>query len=75
MSSREGMCKLVEFAKGEIVNDEPIKESSARKGTKVTFIPDEDLFGKYRFINEYVEKMMWNYCYLNPGLTIIFLIA
>ncbi len=72
MSSREGMCKLVEFAKGEIVNDEPIKESSARKGTKVTFIPDEDLFGKYRFINEYVEKMMWNYCYLNPGLTIIF---
>jgi topoisomerase-4 subunit B len=71
-SIREGKYKLVEFAKGEIINDKPIKDSSSRKGTKVTFVPDEELFGKYRFINEYIEKMMWNYCYLNPGLTIIF---
>tara|TARA_X000000368_G_C23058404_1_gene725326 strand:+ start:3005 stop:4858 length:1854 start_codon:yes stop_codon:yes gene_type:complete len=71
-SVREGRCKLVEFVKGEITNEEPIKESSSRKGTKVSFIPDEELFGKYRFINEYIEKMMWNYCHLNPGLTIVF---
>ena len=71
-SVREGRCKLVEFAKGEITNEEPIKESSSRKGTKVCFIPDEELFGKYRFITEYIEKMMWNYCHLNPGLTIVF---
>ena len=71
-SIRDGKSKLVEFEKGEIINEQPIQDNSSRKGTKVTFIPDEELFGKYRFINEYVEKMMWNYCYLNTGLTIMF---
>ena len=71
-SVREGKSKLVEFDKGIIFNEEPIQDNSSRKGTKVTFIPDEELFGKYRFINEYVEKMLWNYCYLNPGLTILY---
>ena len=71
-SVRDKKCKLVEFNKGVIINEEPIQENSSRRGTKVTFIADEELFGKYRYINEYVEKMMWNYCYLNPGLTIVF---
>ena len=71
-SIREGKSKLVEFQQGNVTNDEAIQENTSRKGTKVTFIPDEELFGKYRFLNEYVEKMMWNYCYLNPGLTIVF---
>mgnify|MGYP001205458653 CR=1 FL=1 len=71
-SIRDGKSKLVEFEKGMIINERPIEENSGRRGTKVSFIPDNDLFGKYRFINEYVEKMMWNYCYLNPGLTIVF---
>jgi len=71
-SVREGKSKLVEFDKGVVLNEEPIQDNSSRKGTKVTFIPDEDLFGNYRFINEYVEKMLWNYCYLNPGLTILY---
>ena len=70
-SVRDGKSKLVEFEKGVIINDETIQINSSRRGTKVTFIPDEELFGKYRFIHEYIEKMMWNYCYLNPGLTII----
>ena len=43
-----------------------------RKGTSVTFIPDKEMFGKYRFINDYIEKMLWNYCFLNPGLTILY---
>ena len=71
-SVRDGQSKIVEFAQGEITHEQPIQDSSSRKGTKVSFIPDEILFGKYRFINEYIEKMMWNYCYLNPELTIIF---
>lgn len=71
-SIREGKSKLVEFKKGLMVNEEPVQDNSTRRGTKVSFVPDEELFGKYRFINEYVEKMMWNYCYLNPGLTIVF---
>ena len=71
-SVRDGKSKLVEFERGAIVNDEPIQDNSSRKGTKVTFVPDEKLFGNYKFLNDYIEKMMWNYCYLNPGLTIIF---
>ena len=47
-------------------------ESSLRKGTKVQFIPDETIFGKYKFRNEYVAKMLKNYVYLNTGLTILF---
>ena len=71
-SIRDGNSKFVEFEKGSIVNDENIQENTSRKGTKVSFVPDEELFGKYRFLNEYIEKMIWNYCYLNPGLTIIY---
>ena len=71
-SVRDGKSKLVEFERGTIVNDEPIQDNSSRKGTKVTFVPDEKLFGNYKFLDDYIEKMMWNYCYLNPGLTIIF---
>ena len=71
-SIRDKKSKLVEFEKGIIINENPIQENSGRRGTKTTFVPDEELFGKYRFINDYVEKMMWNYCYLNPGLTIIY---
>ena len=71
-SVRDGQSKIVAFAQGEITHEQPIQDSSSRKGTKVSFIPDEILFGKYRFIHEYIEKMMWNYCYLNPELTIIF---
>ena len=71
-SIRDGKSKFAEFEQGVVENDEEIQENTSRRGTKVTFIPDEELFGKYRFINEYIEKMMWNYCYLNPGLTIIY---
>ncbi|MDC0204905.1 ATP-binding protein, partial [Flavobacteriales bacterium] len=49
-SIREGKSKLVEFNQGDITNDEAIQGNTSRKGTKVTFIPDEKLFGKYRFL-------------------------
>ena len=71
-SIREGKSKYVEFERGVITNEEDIQDNTSRKGTSVTFIPDSKLFGKYRFISEYIEKMMWNYCYLNRGLTIIY---
>ena len=71
-SIRNEQSKLVEFESGVIINDLPIENTTNRKGTKVTFIPDYTIFGNFRFLNEYVEKMLWNYCYLNPGLTIIY---
>ena len=71
-SSRDGKSASAEFSKGELKDKEFLEETSRRKGTKVSFIPDETIFKKYKFRNEYVAKMLKNYVYLNPGLTIIF---
>ena len=71
-SNRDGKSKSAEFETGELVNEELLEETSRRRGTKVTFIPDEKIFKKYKYRNEYVERMLRNYTYLNPGLTIVF---
>ena len=71
-STREGKSASAEFAKGNLENKEFLEETSRRKGTKVSFVPDESIFKNYKFRNEYVAKMLKNYVYLNPGLTIIF---
>ena len=70
-SVREGKTKIAVFEKGELVEDEEIKESGLRRGTKTVFIPDTGIFKNYRFVLEYVERMLWNYAYLNPGLTLV----
>lgn len=69
-SFRDEQTKEATFSQGNLVKEEKIVASDARKGTLVTFTPDEAIFGNYHFINEYVEKMLWNYAYLNTGLTI-----
>ncbi|MEM8848176.1 MAG: DNA topoisomerase IV subunit B, partial [Bacteroidota bacterium] len=71
-SNRDGKSKSAEFQTGNLVNEELLEESSRRRGTKVSFIPDETIFKKYKYRNEYVERMLKNYVYLNPGLTIVF---
>jgi topoisomerase-4 subunit B len=71
-SVRDGKIKKVEFEKGELVNDYEIEESSYRKGTKITFIPDETIFKNYTFRNQHIEKLLWNYAFLNTGLAIYF---
>ena len=70
-SIRDGQSKAAEFKAGNLVNEELI-DSTKRKGTQVSFIPDESIFKKYKYRNEYVERMLKNYVYLNPGLTIVF---
>lgn len=69
-SYRDEQTKEAVFAQGNLTKEEKIVASDARKGTLITFIPDEKIFGNFHFINEYVEKMLWNYAYLNKGLTI-----
>jgi len=69
-SVRDGKIKVAEFERGEISKEEKIQDSSVRKGTSVVFIPDEKIFGNFHFINEHIEKQLWNYAYLNTGLTI-----
>lgn len=71
-SIREGKTKVVEYSQGRLVNDHNITKNSGTQGTIITFRPDEDIFGNYHFLNEYVEKLLWNYAFLNNGLTIIF---
>ena len=71
-SVRDDKQKGAEFSAGNLVLDEEIIETTKRKGTKVTFIPDEAIFKNYKFRYEYVIKMLKNYCYLNNGLTILF---
>ncbi len=61
-----------EFSKGELTNQDLLDDTSRRKGTKVSFIPDDTIFKKFKYRSEYVVKMLKNYVYLNPGLTIVF---
>lgn len=71
-SVRDQHTKAVEYRQGEILSDLPIEPSDDRNGTMISFVPDEDIFGKFRYLHEYVEEMLWNYVFLNNGLTIIF---
>ena len=71
-SVREDKIKFAEFERGNLLLESDIEESSKRKGTKVTFVPDETIFHNYGFRSQYVDRMLWNYAYLNRGLTINF---
>ncbi|TXD82935.1 type IIA DNA topoisomerase subunit B [Subsaximicrobium wynnwilliamsii] len=71
-STRDAKSASAEFEQGELINHELLDDTSRRKGTKVSFIPDEVIFKNYKYRNEYIEKMLKNYVYLNPGLTILF---
>jgi len=69
-SARENKLKSVYFEYGNLINDHPIETSEKESGTEVDFIPDKKIFKNYKFRLEYVEKMVKNYVYLNPGLVI-----
>ncbi|WP_117882880.1 DNA topoisomerase IV subunit B [Aureibaculum luteum] len=71
-SVRDNKSKIAEFEQGNLTLDDEIHESSLRKGTKVSFTPDEIIFNNYKYRNEYIIKMIKNYVYLNTGLTILF---
>lgn len=71
-SIRDSVMKAAEFEKGNLIVDSPQEETKDSRGTIVHFYADEQIFGNYKFINEYIEKMLWNYAYLNTGLSIHF---
>ena len=70
ISNRENKLKSVYFEYGNLIDDTPIGSSEKRRGTEVNFIPDKKIFKNYKFRLEYVERMVKNYVYLNPGLII-----
>ncbi|MBR6092733.1 MAG: type IIA DNA topoisomerase subunit B [Bacteroidales bacterium] len=68
---RDGQTKVVEFSKGELLSESDIIPTDQKNGTEITFVPDAELFGNYHFLMEYVDEMIWNYAFLNSGLTLI----
>tara|TARA_B100001057_G_scaffold486043_1_gene566586 strand:- start:1741 stop:3591 length:1851 start_codon:yes stop_codon:yes gene_type:complete len=71
-SNRDGKTSYAEFKRGELGFKLEPEESNRRRGTKVTFIPDLSIFKNFKYRNEYIARMLKNYVFLNPGLTIIF---
>ncbi|CAN5662214.1 DNA topoisomerase IV subunit B [soil metagenome] len=71
-SIREGKTKIAEFKKGNITLNEKEKSCNEKNGTYFSFIPDDSVFLNYRYNAEYIQNMLWNYVYLNKGLSIYF---
>ena len=69
-SIRDNKCKIAEFEKGELVSDHKITDCNKADGTIVTFNPDDEIFENYNYIPAYLNKLFWNYAYLNSGLII-----
>ena len=71
-SVRDGKSKRASFVRGELTEESKLISSDESNGTYVEFNPDSTVFKKYVFKKHYLEKMIWNYCYLNRGLSIYF---
>ena len=69
---REGRIKLAEFSQGQLVKEHRQTSTKERNGTRITFSPDEELFGVFEYRREFIEEMLWNYAFLNTGLTLVF---
>ncbi|MCQ2109051.1 MAG: type IIA DNA topoisomerase subunit B [Fibrobacter sp.] len=70
-SIRDGKEKKAEFSKGILVKDYKIAPTNEKNGTEIYFVPDNDLFKNFRFLPAYMEEKIWNYAYLNTGLSLI----
>ncbi len=71
-SIRDGKVKIQEFETGNLVKDHKLKKSDEKTGTCIYFRPDKEVFKNYRFLPEFIENQLWNYVYLNAGLSIVF---
>lgn len=69
---RDGQCKTAEFSKGELLKESKVQSTTEANGTYVEFKPDDTIFKKYHFVHEYIDRMLWNYAFLNTGLTLYF---
>jgi topoisomerase-4 subunit B len=69
-SYREGEMKRAEFDRGVLRKDNKLEKTAENNGTRVIFEPDEEMFRSYQYREQHIERLLWNYCYLNTGLTI-----
>ena len=68
---REGKTKIAEFEKGVLKKEYALQKTDERDGTFIRFRPDNTIFKNFHFIPEYLDNQLWNYVYLNSGLTIL----
>jgi topoisomerase-4 subunit B len=71
-SIRDGRTKIAEFERGELVKDYKEEKTDERNGTIMTFVPDDTVFRNFHFRPEFLVEQIWNYAYLNAGLSIHF---
>ena len=71
-SVRDGQLKRAEFDRGVLRKDEKLVKTDEPNGTRVVFEPDTDMFKNYQFRVPHIERLIWNYCYLNTGLSIYY---
>ena len=70
---REGKTKSISFSKAEVTDEmHRARSSKASDGTYLSFSPDDSIFNDYKWREEFIDNMLWNYAYLNSGLTLIF---
>jgi len=69
---REGVGRRAIFERGVLKEEVPIEVTEERNGTMVKFRPDDVIFKNFKYKSEFIERMLWNYCYLNTGLSIWF---
>ena len=70
---REGKTKAISFSRAEVTDEmKRARSSKAKSGTSLTFTPDDDIFDGFKWREEFIENMLWNYAYLNTGLTLVF---
>jgi len=69
---REGKEKTAEFERGALIKEYKETKTGEQNGTQVTFIPDDTVFRSFKFHPEFLENQIWNYCFLNAGLKIVY---
>lgn len=69
---RDGKEKTAEFERGFLIKEYKEAKTGEDNGTVVTFIPDETVFKNFKFHPEFLENQIWNYCFLNAGLKLVF---
>lgn len=72
MAVRDSRQKTAEFERGVLIKEHKEAKTGETNGTLVTFIPDDTVFRNFHFHPEYIDNLLWNYCYLNAGLVITF---
>ncbi len=71
-SFRDKQVKEAEFTRGELIKEHKLQKSTEENGTYIEFRPDDTIFKKYHFVHDYIDRMLWNYAFLNTGLTLHF---